>query len=149
MPRSGAVMDWTGVTFVYGAGPTTVTIGEVEELQWTDSGNLKEFHGDAAPGPTHSKLTNRVVEVTVKSADVGRLASVPLGTEGTLNAVFNDENNATGSGALTLVLSRCKAHRMPFGGKHTDYGEATLHFRARWALISGAYVNPLGITEAS
>lgn len=146
--RSAANMGWTGVTFTYGSGPTVITIGECEEIDVDTGGERKTYKGGNSPGVTHQKLVNQHRSVTLKAADVSKLAKVPQGIEGVLVAIFNDEHNNEGVGALTLTLSTALCHKNKYGGKEDEYGKADLTFDSRWIYSGSAWVDPLAIVEA-
>lgn len=149
MARSEVYMQWTNVRFTYGTTPTVIDLKQVEDVQWDKSSTPVYFSGDAAPGPTHKKCTNKMRTVKLIGADIGALATVPEGVFGTLTATLNDLYNGEAIGALNLTLTNCSCYSNQFSGQHNQVGKGTLEFSGVWGVdgTTGAYVDPLTITE--
>ncbi len=145
MPKSDVFCQWTGVQFSHGAGPTVVSIGQVESMEFDTEGAPLYWSGDAAQGPTHLKIVGKKREVTLVGADAAKLMAVPVGVTGTLTGVLNDIENGTGSGALTLTLANCKAYGAKSGGQHNQVAKTSLKFGAVW--LNGT-TDPLTVTQA-
>lgn len=146
---SGAYVDVSGCTFSYGVTPTVLNLGEIEECDVNRKGTRIAKSGGNAPGDTHQKIVNQQRTVTFKGFDIAKFNAVPVGVEGTLTAIINDEHNNEGIGAQTLVLSNALIDGGQFTAKHNDYAEGTVTFTARWAFVTDAYVDPLVITPVT
>lgn len=134
MARSKAYMNVTGVTFVYGSSPTTVTITEIEEARPMRGGDVKIRGGDAAVGPTHKVVNNMKRAVTLVGADLGKMGLVPVGVLGTLVVVLLDTYNQTaaGAGSITLTLSNCSLDEDGIQAQHNEFSKHTSSFTAIW-----------------
>jgi hypothetical protein len=144
-------MNWTGVSFSYGAGPTTIDITGVNDIKTDVDGKPVYYSGDAAPGPTAKKTVDRMRSVTLDGADIAKLASVPQGVVGTLTYVFNSLANGTGAGAITFTLINASVDKNQFSGAHNQIGKGSLTFTATWTDNNGdgTYTDPLSSVVAS
>src|SRR4051794_25135870 len=99
---SNLFMNWSSVTVVYGATPTTITLTGVTNVEIDGKSQQQVFYGDARAFPRKIRNTQKTRKVTIHGGDVAKLLSIPEDTPCTITAVLDDVDNghAAGSGAL-------------------------------------------------
>jgi hypothetical protein len=143
MAASKLQMNWSAVGFTPTSG-TLVAITKVQDVQFDPGGSLKDYMGDADKFPTTVVNDMNRPKATVQSGDIATIQALVPGTIGTFTATFNDAKQSTG-GAIVYTLSNAVVANIPGGGKHGDYGAATLNLQA---FSSDGVTNPLAFTRA-
>lgn len=144
---TGLQMQYTGITFVYGAGPTTLAIDQVEDVNENFMGETRRWSADDAPGPVAATAVNNIREATLVGGNVKKFYDVPLNTVGTLTYILGDFYNGEGPGAITVTMSRAKCMGTSRGGPHNTVQRSNCRFEAVWKKVSGVWVDPVAVTQ--
>lgn len=143
MAASKLQMNWAAVGFTP-TGGTLISIIKVTEVNFDPGGSLKPYSGDVDRFPTTMVNDMNNPKATVMTGDVATVQALAPGTIGEFTATWKDAKLATG-GDILYTLANAVVETNPAGGKHADYGSATLTLRAFSA--DGA-TNPLSFTRA-
>ena len=145
MAATKRFMNWTAVTFTPLSGTPTLITG-VTSIEIDSGGNLLKFSGDGDRYSTIVVNDFNDPTVTVHSADLAAVRSLPVGTAGTFTATHNDALNGTGSGSMTYTLANAVVAANPVHGSHRQFGQGTLTLTA-YSL--DGITNPLSVSVAS
>jgi hypothetical protein len=142
MAASKIQMNWSAVGFTPSGG-TLVPITKVQDVNFDPGGSLKPHSADGDKYPTTVVVDMNRPKCTVQTADVATAQALATGTIGTVTATFNDAKLAAG-GAVVYSLINAVVANTPGGGKHGDYGAATITFES---FSSDGITNPLSFTR--
>jgi hypothetical protein len=142
MAASKTQMNWEAVGFTPNGG-TLVPITKVGDVNFDPGGSLKHHSGDADKYSTTVVVDMNRPKCTIQSADVATVQALATGTIGVLTATFKDAKGAVG-GAVVYNLINAVVANTPGGGKHSDFGAATLTLEA---FSSDGITNPLSFTR--
>ncbi len=130
MSATKRFLNWTGVTFTpTGQDPISITGVTSLGIQ-KHGGALLKFSGDGDRYMTTVVPDVIEPEITIQTADLTALRSIPVGTIGTLSATHNDARNGTGVGAITYTLANAVVSANTHQGEHRKFGRGTIAFSA-------------------
>jgi hypothetical protein len=130
MPATKRFLNWTGVTFTpTGQDPISIT-GVTSLTLQNHGGGLLKFSGDGDRYMTTVVPDVVEPEITLQSADMIALRSLPVGIAGTLSATHNDARNGTGQGAITYTMANAVVASNTVLGEHRKFGRGTVTFAA-------------------
>jgi hypothetical protein len=144
--KSNVFMNWTGVTVVYGASPTTITLTEVTDIQVVDSDILEMWQADGHKFPTLCIAADANRGLTIHGGDCYKLAAMPRNTPCTINATLRDAANGAGTGALVLALSNAVLSESNFSGQTNKFAGGSATFMA---FSSDGSTDPLAISQTA
>lgn len=136
-------VNWAAVVFTSGSA---ITISEVVDLQFDERNDIIRGKGDVALFATRVDVVGIGRTARVTTENPGVVATLEVGMVGTLAGVFKSAGKhgpAAEAGDLVLSLGSAKVVRLPFGGRHAQYGQATVEWEAYSA--DGA-TDPLTVT---
>jgi hypothetical protein len=128
MASSKRSFNWATVTFTPSGGTLTQLTG-VTDVRVDPRGSVQSFSGDGDHFPTTKVSDYQDPMVTVTTADIAVARGLAPGTRGAFAATHLDAKNlgATGGGAYTVNLGNAIIVNTPFGGRHRQFGEATVN----------------------
>lgn len=145
MSATNRYINWTSVGFTPSGG-TLTTITGVTRVKIDESGSPEAFAGDGDQYATTVAVPMRAVTAEVDTGDAAALATVAVGTVGTLVATLNDALNgsATGGGAKLHTLVNAVLVDKGKDGSHGKYAAKTLKFVS---FSSDGTTNPLTVSS--
>lgn len=148
MARSKHYMNWKNWTVTHGAGPTTITLTEITDVQVQRGEQWISWKADGNIFATDMALAGSTRAIRMSGGDVGKLVTIPRNTVCTVAGYLWDAKNQSnsGSGSLSISLANaCFEGNAPGGGQN-QYISDTVQFTA---YSSDGSTDPLTITEAS
>lgn len=142
---SNTFLNWSLCTFVYGTGPTTVTISGILDVDPDITENLEAIMGDALQFPKAQLTVGASRSITITTYDIAKCLAIPRKTPGTLTLVLNDgqNQNTTGGGAIQIVLSNAIRQAVDFKSPNLKAGSGTVKFVA----YATSDADPLAVTN--
>lgn len=131
-------MNWAAVGFTPTAGVLSTATG-VTQVQVSVGGSLLKFAADTDRFNTLIVNDMNDPSMTVTTADINWLFSIPPGTRGELTATHKDAKAATG-GDIVYTLANAIMENPQAGGQHRQIGSGSGTF---YAESSDGTTNPL------
>lgn len=138
MAASKRQMNWAPVSFTPEGGSAATATG-VTNVAVNTGGSLVKFSGDADRFPTTIVNDFNDPSMTITTADLDWLLSIPPGTRGAVAATHKDAKGATG-GSMQYALANAIAESPSAGGQHRQIGSGSITF---YAESSDGTTNPL------
>lgn len=134
-------MNWTAVGFTPTAGSLSTCTG-VTQVAIGTGGSLIKFSADADRFPTLVVNDFNDPSMSITTADLNWLLSIPPGTRGSATATHKDAKGATG-GNMVYTLSNAVMEAPQVGGQHRQIGSGTGTF---YAESTDGTTNPLSFS---
>jgi hypothetical protein len=142
-------INWKDSTFTTDdTVPVIYNMTGVTSVDIDPQGEVKKFSGDGDLFPTTIAHTFSDPQITVQFADITAAHSLPPGLRGSFSSTHLDAKNGDSDdgGAYTVNLAHAMVNNTTTGGKHREFGEASVIISAE--SIDGV-TNPLTYTAVS
>lgn len=126
---SDRFINWTDSTFTTDATtPVIYTLTGVTSVDIDPQGEVKKFDGDGDMFPTTIAHTFSDPQITVQFANLTVAHLLSPGLRGAFSSTHNDAKNGVGAGggAYTVNLAHAMVNNTTTGGKHREFGEASI-----------------------
>lgn len=120
-------INWAGVSH------GDVDFTEVMDVQFDERNDIIRGKGDVAIFATRVDVVGIGRTARVVTEDPTVVAAIQAGDEATLTATHKAAGNGSALpevGDLVFTMTNAVATRNPFGGRHAQYGQATVEFEA-------------------